>query len=98
MTDLEQRQQLKKIISEIVWWWYQLRSQTQRDHYAAMQIKLDELIKSTGCPFSHQQIEAYKYGNVSTDGNGVGTPSITVNTAQMMDEWFDGYDVGGFND
>ena len=98
MTHLEKRQELKKIISEIVWWWHHLPSQRQRDHYQAMQIRMIELIDHTGCPFSHQQIEAYKYGQVSQDGKNVLTPSITVNTAQMMDEWFDGYDVGGNND
>ncbi len=98
MTDTEQRQELKKIINDIVWWWHHLPSQRQRDHYQTMQIRMIELIDLTGCPFSHQQLEAYKYGQVSQDGQGVLTPSITVATAQMMDEWFDGYDVGGFND
>ena len=93
MNDLELRQQLQNIIRNIVWWWHMLPSQQKRDHYKAMQKEMSVLLSETQCPFTYKELEAYKYGNVSVDGSGVQRPSITVQKAQSIDEWFDGYEV-----
>ena len=91
------REQLRAAIRAHKFMGYMLPRQSDRDAYGQSVMAIQEMINQTACPFTWKELEAFKNGTVYPAEMPLAErkkhPHITVQYGQLMDEWFDGYDI-----
>lgn len=95
------RQQLFETVQQLDWWAHAHKSSGYRRTHYNISMQMSKQMLTSEFPYTREDLKAWALGHTYRTGpktNKFCTHWITPEKHQMIDEWFEGYDLGGNDD